>query len=234
MLSRIRFQPSTSLLSIQTPVPSLVYCSNNGAPTIRGLHSTEHMNKQAKNEFSRKDRTIFSRKDRMNKTKQPRTASGREKEDQDLVVARKSVLSKYETQQKTQAVLESEEKSELLYEHFGSAPHLIKYASILDASRYTNPDVTTFKNACKELQKTFKTAKHGHNEIIMYGLDVMDDFGAKQELSAYYELLNIFPVGKYKAQSYLHTEFFPYPKHQNTALFLIEAMDKWSKYQLNN
>ncbi|CAD1478835.1 unnamed protein product, partial [Heterotrigona itama] len=68
--------------------------------------------------------------------------------------------------------------------------------------------------------------RKGQLEFIQTALKYMNEFGVHQDIEAYKALLDIFPRGRYVPENKFQIMLYHYPKHQDTALRILNKMEE--------
>ncbi|CAK9828437.1 Evolutionarily conserved signaling intermediate in Toll pathway, mitochondrial [Anthophora retusa] len=82
----------------------------------------------------------------------------------------------------------------------------------------------TFLEIIRKYEKT-DFARIEQLKFIMIALSYMDEFDVNEDLETYKAIFNIFPKGIYIPRNKYETAFYHYPKHQDTALAIINKME---------
>ncbi|XP_047343286.1 evolutionarily conserved signaling intermediate in Toll pathway, mitochondrial [Vespa velutina] len=94
--------------------------------------------------------------------------------------------------------------------------------------------ISLFENAKEKRKETFidiiriyeqEKYKRGQIAFIKLALKYMKDYGINKDIEVYKALLNIFPKGPYIPKNYFNVVFKYYPKHQDTAIDLLQQME---------
>ncbi|XP_017878504.1 evolutionarily conserved signaling intermediate in Toll pathway, mitochondrial [Ceratina calcarata] len=68
-------------------------------------------------------------------------------------------------------------------------------------------------------------SRKGQLHFITMALKYMDEFGVNKDLETYKAIFDIFPKGKYIPENRFQILSFHYPKHQNTAIAILNKME---------
>ena len=84
-------------------------------------------------------------------------------------------------------------------------------------------NAATFEMAVEKFRERNRTFRR-HTEFVDAALDTMKDFGVDRDLTAYKQLISLFPKGKYVARNRLQAEFKHQPKQQDCMMKVLDAM----------
>lgn len=76
--------------------------------------------------------------------------------------------------------------------------------------------------------------RRGHVEFIYAALKKMPEFGVEKDLAVYNKLLDVFPKEVFVPRNFIQRMFNHYPRQQECGVQLLEQMENYGEYLLQD